>query len=276
MIDMYLVTISEMMGTGGETIAREVARELGYAFYGEKELTEAAERMGFVSDLKSLDEKAPALFERLFSEKPKIYLDRLQSVIFEVAKNGNALFFGRGSQLLLSSFDCALHVFVTGSFEKRVERVMKEMNVTKEVAERIVLRSDHEKRGFLRFAFDEDWLNPKLYDLILNTDILSTASAIRIITEAARSDEIKACGVDAIRTLGRLSLQRRIEAALLEKGLASSRIFVTVEDDETVRLYGLAGSDDEKTAMEALLKSVKGVEKVLNEVTVLKGSLSGA
>lgn len=273
---MYLVTISEMMGTGGETIGREVARELGYAFYGEKELTEAAERMGFVSDLKSLDEKAPALLERLFSEKPKIYLDRLQSVIFEVAKNGNALFFGRGSQLLLGSFDCALHVFVTGSFEKRVERVMKGMNVTKDVAERIVLRSDHEKRGFVRFAFDEDWLNPKLYDLILNTDILSTASAIRIITEAARSDEIKACGVDAIRTLGRLSLQRRIEAALLEKGLASSRIFVTVEDDETVRLYGLAGSDDEKAAMEALLKGVKGVEKVLNEVTVLKGSLSGA
>lgn len=273
---MYFVTISEMMGTGGEAIAREVARELGYTFYGERELTEAAEKMGFLSDIRNLDEKAPALLERLFSEKPKIYLDRLQSVIFEVAQEGDAVFFGRGSQLLLSSFDCALHVFVTGSFERRVERVMKEMSVTKEVAERIVQRSDHEKRGFLRFAFDEDWLNPKLYDLILNTDILSTASAIRIITEAARSDEIRACGIDAVRSLGRLSLQRRIDAALLEKGLTSSRIFVTAEDEETVRIYGLAGSDEEKGALEVFLRTVRGVKNVINEVSVLKGSLSGA
>lgn len=273
---MYFVTVSEMMGTGGETIAKGVAQELGYTFYGERELTEAARKMGFLSDIQSLDERAPALFERLFSERPKIYLDRLQSVIFEVAKEGNALFFGRGSQLLLSSFDCALHVLVTGSLEKRVERVMKEMHVGREVAEQIVHRSDHEKRGFLRFAFDEDWLNPRLYHLILNTDILSTASAVRVIAEAARSDEIKACGIDAVRTLGRLSLQRRVEAALLEKGLTSSRIFVTVEDEETVRLFGLAGSDEEKGAMEELIRAVRGVKAVVNELTVLKGSLSGA
>ena len=102
---MYFITISEMIGTNGEKIARKVAEELKYTLYGAKEIFEAASAMGFLSDIKKLDEKAPALLERFFSEKPKIYLDRLQSVIYEVAKNGNAIFFGRGGQFLLQSFD---------------------------------------------------------------------------------------------------------------------------------------------------------------------------
>jgi hypothetical protein len=40
-----------------------------------------------------LGEKSLALLERFFSEKPKIYLDRLQSVIYEVAKKSDAVFF---------------------------------------------------------------------------------------------------------------------------------------------------------------------------------------
>jgi len=272
---MYFITLSEMLGTGGDVIAKQVAGELQYTHYGEEELFKAAKEMGFLYDVRSLDEKGPAFFERFFSEKPKIYLDRLQSVIFEVAKKGNALFFGRGSQLLLNSFDCALHVLVTGSMEKRIQRVMKANLVEREVAERIIRRSDHDKRGFLRFAFDEDWLNPQLYDLILNTDILSIGSAVKIIVDAARSDEIKACGIDSVRSLGKLSLQRRVEAAFLEAGIANPHLFVAAEDAETVRIYGLVNSSREKEEIEGIVKGIKGVQSVQNALTVLKGGMSG-
>jgi hypothetical protein len=95
---MYFITVSEMLGTKGEEIAQKVAKGMNYAYYGEAELLKFAEEMGFLTDVKKLDEKGPPLLERLFSEKPKVYLDRLQSVIFEVAKRGDALFFGKGSQ----------------------------------------------------------------------------------------------------------------------------------------------------------------------------------
>jgi cytidylate kinase len=272
---MYFITMSEMLGTGGETIAKEVAAELQYSFYGETELLKAAEEMGFLSEVRNLDEKSPAFLERFFSEKPKVYLDRLQSVIFEVAKKGNTVFFGRGSQLLLNSFDCALHALVTGSAEKRIERVMKLNRVDREVAEKIVLRSDHDKRGFVRFAFDEDWLNPQLYDVILNTDILSIGSAVKILVDAAKSDEIKACGIDSVKSLGKLSLQRRIDAAFLERGVSNPHLFVTVEDVDRVRLYGLAGTPEEKEMIEGLVKQVQGVKTVVNELTILRASMGG-
>jgi hypothetical protein len=35
---MYFITLSEMMGTNGEKIARQVAEKMGYRFYGEEEL----------------------------------------------------------------------------------------------------------------------------------------------------------------------------------------------------------------------------------------------
>ena len=272
---MYFITISEMFGTGGDQVARQVAKKLGYTYYGEEELLKAADEMGFLSDIKKMDEKGPALFEKFFSERPKIYLNRLQSVIYEVAKKGNGIFFGRGSQLLLHSFDCAFHVLVTGSTEKRIERVMAERRVEREVAEQMINRSDHDKRGFLRFAFDEDWLNPQLYDLLLNMDKLSINSAVKIVVDAAKSDEIKACGRDSVKLLGKLSLHRKVESALLEAGVTNPHLFVTVEDANSVRLYGVVNSSEEKEMLEKTVKGIKDVKKVTNDVTVFKGSMGG-
>ncbi|MBM4338654.1 MAG: BON domain-containing protein [Deltaproteobacteria bacterium] len=273
---MFFITISEMFGTNGEKIAREVAERLNYTFYGEEELFKAAEEMGFLLDIKKLDEKSPALLERFFSEKPKIYLDRLQSVIYEVAKKGNAVFFGRGSQLLLQSFDCAFHVLVTGSAEKRVKRVMEEREAGREVVEKMIHQSDHDKRGFIRFAFDEDWLNPNLYDLIFNTDKLSVDSASKMIVDGARSEEIKSCGIDSVANLKKLSIQRQIESRLLETDLMSSYLFFTTEDGETVRFFGFVNSEEEKEKVEILARKVKDIKKVSNDLVVMRSPMSGA
>jgi cytidylate kinase len=273
---MYFITISEMVGTKGAQIAQQVAKGLNYAYYGEAELLKFAEEMGFFTDVKKLDEKGPHLLERFFSEKPKVYLDRLQSVIFEVAKKGDSLFFGKGSQLLLNSFNCALHILVTGSLEKRTQRIMEEKKVDREIAEKMIHRSDQDKRGFLRFAFEEDWLNLNLYDLVLNTDKLTIDLAAKMVIEAAKSDGIKACGIDSMKLLGKLSLQRKVEAASLEAGMESQHTFYNVEDGETVRIYGIVYSLNEKEALEKMMKGIKGVKKVINNLTLFQGGMGGA
>ena len=104
----------------------------------------------------------------------------------------------------------------------------------------MVERSDQDKKGFLRFAFDEDWLNPHLYDLVLNTDKLSIDSAAKMILDAASSNEIKACGIDSVKNLGKLSIQRRIEAAFLESGFSNPNLFFDIEDADSVRVFGIA------------------------------------
>ena len=272
---MYFITISELLGTNGEKIARKVAEELKYTFYGTKELFEAAAAMGSLSDANKSDETVPGLLERWFSDKPKIYLDRLQSVIYEVAKKGNAVFFGRGGKFLLYSFDCAFHILVTGSTEKRIRRVMEEKQAGREVAEKMISRSDHDKRAFIRFAYDEDMLNPRLYDLVLNTDKLSIDSAVKMIVDAAESDEIKSCGIDSVQLLGKLSLNRKIESLLLEAGFTSAHLFFTVEEANSVRLFGIVNSAGEKEAIEKLVKRIKEIKNIKNELVVFTGPMRG-
>jgi cytidylate kinase len=273
---MYFITFSEMIGTNGDKIAKQTAATVGYTYFGEEELVRVSHDMGFLYDVKKLDEKGPSFFERLFSEKPRIYLDRLQSVIYEAAKKGDTVFFGRGSQLMLKSFECALHVLVTGSPEKRIARVMEENHVDRAVAEKIIERSDHDRSGFIRFAYSEDWLDPRLYDLILNTDKMSVNSAAMMVVDAAKSDEIKACGIDSVHALGKLSLQRKIESALLEAGALNPHLFVTVEEMDLVRIFGVAGSNEEKQLVEKTVRTIPGVKRVENDITVWRSAMTGA
>jgi hypothetical protein len=65
---MYFITVSEMMGTNGEKVARQVAAGMGYTFYGEEELMKSASESGFLYDIKRLDEKGPP-FSKGFSER---------------------------------------------------------------------------------------------------------------------------------------------------------------------------------------------------------------
>ena len=272
---MYFITISEMIGANGEKISRKVANELKYNFLGEEELLQAASEMGFLSDIKKLDEKSPALFERFFSDKPKIYLDRLQSLIYEVAKKGNTVFFGRGAQFLLRSFDCAFHVLITASIEKRIQRLIEERPIRREFAEKIISQSDHDRRSFIRYAYDEDWLNFRLYDLIINTDKLSVDSAANMIIEGAKSDEIRSCGIDSVRRLENLSIHRQVESALIEEGLMKHHIFFEVEGDRELIIYGIVDSQEDKDKVEKILNKIKGIKSIKNDIVVYKRSMSG-
>ncbi len=267
---MNFITFSEMSGSRGEDIARQVAAELKYSFFGDQELFAAATRDNFFARPEEFDERGPTFFERIFSEKPKIYLDRLQAVIYDEARKGDTVFFGRGGHLLLNAFGCALHVLVTGSEEKRIETVMARGGVEKEVARKVLRRSDRNKGDFIRFAFDEDWLDPKLYDLVINTDKLGIASAVSLVVKAATSDEIGTCGIDSIDLLGRLSLQRKVESALLELDINQSHVFTNVEGSETIRISGLAASQSEKEMIEEKVRRVAGSKSVINDIQVLR------
>ncbi len=56
---MYFITVSELFGTNGEQIAREVAKLLNYTYYGEEELLKAAGRNGFSPGCAKIRRKKP-------------------------------------------------------------------------------------------------------------------------------------------------------------------------------------------------------------------------
>jgi cytidylate kinase len=269
---MYFITFSRKMGTNGTEIAGQVANKLGYQFYDTEAIEKAAREMGFLKNFKEIDEKAPSLFQRLFSHKPAIELDRLNSIVYELAKKGNAVFLGRGSQILLKSFSCALHIRVTASIERRIQNLI-ERGFLREGALKAIERSDHERGNFIKFAFGVDWENPGLYDVILNMDKLSVPLAVNTVIQMARSEEIKACSVDAMKSLEMMGLHRRAEAALIEAGLtygpAGTFIQVQVEEPGKVLLTGSVDNDATQKRAQETLQKVKGVSSIDNRIMIV-------
>ena len=263
---MYFITFTRKMGTNGSEIARRVAEQLGYAFYDTEAIENAAQEMGFLEDVKEIDDKAPSLFLRFISQKPEVHLDRLHSVIYELASRGNAVFLGRGSHMLLRSFKCALHIRVVASLKNRIENLVKR-GWLREVAIKAIEKNDHEREAFIKFAFRVEWDDPELYDLVLNMDNLTIDLALNTVLHIAGSEEIKARSVDAMKSLEMVGLVRRAEAALIEAGLRHGPS-ISVLEPGRIQLTGFVAEPLTKTKAEEILKGVKGIKSIDNQIQV--------
>jgi cytidylate kinase len=265
---MYFITFTRKTGAGGSEIARNVATQLGYSFYDTQAIEKAAREMGFAKDATEVEEKGPSLFARLFSKGPEVHLDRLNSVIYELASRGNAVFLGRGSHILLR--DLGLHVRVTASQETRVQNLIAR-GLQEEAALKAMHRSDHKREAFTRFAFGVDWDNPELYDLALNMDHLTVDLAVDTVLHAVRSEEIKARSVASASVLSMLALEKRVEAALVEGGFSISmdNLALLVSGPGKVRVTGFTRTQSHAAKAVDVVRGVKGVESVDNEIHIV-------
>jgi hypothetical protein len=188
-----------------------------------------------------------------------------------LARQGDAVFLGRGSHLLLRDFRCALHVWVTASPESRI-RTLLDQGFTREAAARAIKRSDDERSALVKFAFGVDWEDPARYDLVLNMDKLTVPVAVSTVLHVVRSPAISDASGEALRALSMLALARRAEAALLEATMRqgfSASLSVAVVEPGTVRVSGDVETPERRAEAEDILRAVKGVESVENAIRVI-------
>jgi cytidylate kinase len=267
---MSLITISKSLGSGGEEIASKVAKALNLDLYDDIKLQQAAIDMGIpAEDAKHLDEKAPGLFDRLMSRKPETYLDLMESVVYDVAHKGRGVIVGHGSQMLLRDFGCAFHIYIHATGSSRIQYIMEKKGLNREGAEQLVQKSDHQQRGFFRFAFRMDWGDPSLYDLIVNTKKLGIEAAVKLIVNTAESDQIQACSLTAVEAMERLSQKKRVEAAVHANDINPFLININVPEKGVVHLSGAAHSQDERDLLVDVIGQVSGISEVRNEVGVM-------
>jgi len=266
---MPLITISAGIGCGGMAVARMVADGLKLELFGDVRLQQEAIKMGLApEELKDLGENAPGFLDRLVIRRYEIYLDYMEALIYEVAQKGEGVIIGHGSQVLLRDFHCALHVHIYTGESIRIRNLMNRRGMSEAAAERLIHRSDHEQKGFFRSAFHMDWNDPSLYDLIINTGQIGPDLASQVIMDVARSDQMKACATAALETMEKLSLKKRIRAALLENGIESSAVYLDVPQRGVVHIAGVTHSDKHREQIPEIIRRVPGVSKVQGEITV--------
>jgi cytidylate kinase len=268
---MHFITFSRQYGAGGTDVARKVAERLGYSFYDTDAIDYKASELGFLEDVREIGERPPSFFQRIFSSKPAIDLDRLNSVVYELARKGDAVFLGWGSHMLLKAFTCALHVRIIASVDRRIENLVS-WGIRREAAPGLIAKGDGDRGAFVRFAFGVDWNDPSLYDIVLNMDKLSVELAVETVLGMARSSEIRACSVDAMRSIEQLALSSRVEAAIMESGLSYGHtlsVTASVPEPGKVVLAGFVEDQAAGQRAEQVVKAVPGVHSVDNQIRVI-------
>jgi CMP/dCMP kinase len=268
---MALVTFTSSFGSGGEKIARMVSEQLGLEFFDDRRLQDKALSMGISSeDLEGLDEKAPGLLDRLFTNKPAIYLDLLGSVVYDIASKGEAVIVGHGAQVFLKDFNCALHVMIHASEETRTERLTKEQNIDEAAAKKLVRRIDKRLKEFVQYAFNRDWNDFSGYDVVINLDKIGADWAVKLIVELAGSSQVKACSLKALEEMERSALQRKVDAAIIKNNMSSgfTHFVVDVTGRGKVHLRGWTYTEEERQKAVEIVRGVPGVAEVTSDIFV--------
>jgi cytidylate kinase len=267
---MAIITIARQIGSLANEIAAEVARRLNYMLVDQAKLQEAAAAYGMLkSELEEVHERRPTLVTRYLTMRHRAYLDMIQTIIYQHARDDDVVIMGRGAAVLLSDVPSALHVNIFAPFERRVEVIMGREGITRPLAEQIVRESDQDRAGYMRYLFDRNWMDPLLYDLLINTQVITTECACELIVEAAHAKELLDARDQALEILGNHILVRRAEEELLKAKQVNPRhISVSVTTAGIVKLTGIVNSEKEKLAAEAVVRAVAGVSAVENDLYV--------
>lgn len=127
------------------------------------------------------------MIEELFGLHPPFYtlVDITTETILHLAEQGNVILIGRGANVVTRNLSHVFHVRLVGSLEKRVAHMQELRGLGAKEAREIVRAEDLGRRRYLKKYFKQDFDDPLLYNLVINTDHTSYDDAARLICEAA-------------------------------------------------------------------------------------------
>ncbi len=92
---------------------------------------------------------------------------------------------GRGGAVVLAAVPEALHVYLGGSRDRRVEQVMEFEGVDRPTAARLVRAHDRARRAYVQDAYGVDGDDPRLYHLVLDAVALGVDGCVALIVLAS-------------------------------------------------------------------------------------------
>jgi cytidylate kinase len=187
----FTIAISRETGTYGAAIAREIGDRLGWPVYDRELLQRIADDIGIHRTLlESVDERQENWLSEcltsLFSGREvdhTVYFRRLVEALLSLAKHGDCVIVGRGATNILP-LATTLRVRIVAPMEYRIRSVQREDRISYDEAAAQVETKDRERNRFVASHFQIDPVDPANYDLVLNTERLSTTECADLILEA--------------------------------------------------------------------------------------------
>jgi cytidylate kinase len=183
---MSVITISRGSFSGGKMLAECLSQSLGYRCIDRDVIVQrAACREVSAQELQDAFEKPPSFFDR-FQHKRYLYLVLIQAALTEEVRTGKAVYHGNAGHLLLKGAPNILRVRIIAPLEFRLKMAQARLKLGREAALEYIRKVDQERKKWTQYLYGVDWADPRLYDIVVNLELVETSEACDIVSTLAR------------------------------------------------------------------------------------------
>lgn len=199
-MDHIVITIARSYGSGGRTLGKLLAKEMGINCYDREILRMASEQSGINEALfGQVDEKIKTM--PLFRISNNIYKGEIfppdsdefisddnlfnyqAKIIKELAKTESCIIIGRCADFILKDEPDVVRLFFYAPREDCIKRVMSQNGGTEREIIRKIEKTDKYRSDYYRYHTGKDWNDARNYDFCLNTTSTSYDKLIKAVKE---------------------------------------------------------------------------------------------
>ena len=183
---MGAISISRQMGSRGDELAQQVAKQLNFRCIDYELINQAALAAGAPHvALAEIDELGFFNLDPTTEER-QAYQGQVERIIRQRVSEGQVIIVGRGGQVVLQNHPNVLHVRVVAPLEIRVAWLQQEKRFPTDVARICLAQSDRVRTRYLWKNYNKHLDDPTLYHLIVNTGLLDLSQAVKLVIAAYR------------------------------------------------------------------------------------------
>lgn len=197
-MDKFVITIARGYGSGGRTLGKKLAKELGIGYYDREILSLTASATGIDeqffanADEKLMGTQLYKIASNVYrGEKIKPENENILSndnlymyqakVIKELSKWESFVIIGRCADYILEENKNVLNIFVHAPMKKCVERLEELSSLTEEQLKELINKTDEHRAQYYYYNTHRMWNDARHYDLCINTEELTIDECVELV-----------------------------------------------------------------------------------------------
>ena len=200
-----IITISREFGSGGRTIGRRVAEELGIPFYDKEIVEQISLESGFAPHfIEENGEHAPGKTRFSYAFAPQgvpgvmnglstaDFLWNIQcGVILQLAEKGPCVIVGRNADYILKDRSDVMDVYIHADTDFKAERIVRLYGESEKSPAQRLAEKDKRRRLNYQHYTGRTWGAAQNYEMCLCSSMLGIEQCVKIIVEAVKISQGK-------------------------------------------------------------------------------------
>lgn len=199
--ETHIINIGRQIGSGGLLIAKELARNLGFAFYDKEILNLAAKESGFCERFFEQNDERKGFLRSLFhvhvpllgennfyrNDFSQESLYQFQSdAIRKTAERSDCVFVGRTADYILRDYRNVVNIFITADLTDRLRRVGERLRLSEEAARKFIEDKEESRAAYYNYYTGKKWGHASSYDLCVNSSLLGLEGTVAMVEDFVR------------------------------------------------------------------------------------------